>query len=244
MIYAIEDEDPLLLDIINIIQMGVSKAGNSKVMEYLKESLNPIINQNKILKQKNSKLKKDLIKKDHIIEELCESNLLLTRQSSSNLPAVIDTYSPIIVSKKTKETDVALENIIFRVNIPEGELDMQKLRQWINDYFIKRYTYQYDWFGLWRVLKDKGLIRNTQVSTRSFVKQMSRWFPDMAGTCKDGSINLYRSGYLGKTEFCAWNQALFEDQMKEKQRLDGFTRLKELCGDLYVCLKKDLLIKK
>ena len=80
MIYAIEDEDPLLLDIINIIQMGVSKAGNSKVMEYLKESLNPIINQNKILKQKNSKLKKDLIKKDHIIEELKDLRNKLTKE--------------------------------------------------------------------------------------------------------------------------------------------------------------------
>ena len=56
-------------------------------------------------------------------------------------------------------------------------------------------------------------------------------------------IVLTRAGYLGKTEFSNWRQAIFEQTMKKKQRKEGYERLEELCRDLMTELRREDLVK-
>ena len=153
------------------------------------------------------------------------------------------------VQEEPTESEVCTEilvpeddNLIFRTEVNGLPLDLERLKSWIEAYFIKRLANQYDWFALWRVLMDKHLIRNSKTTTRLFVEQMSKWFQDPPLPCEEGSINLYRSGYLGETPSCDWNDEKFENRIKGKQRMNGYFRLHDLCGDLMADMNKERLI--
>lgn len=157
-------------------------------------------------------------------------------------------YDEVVSSEKSCEPDDTyicptpeqLRNDIFKTAFNEGELDLVKLWLWIDANFLKRLANQYDWMALWRVLTDKHLIRNSRQTTKAFVTQMEAWFVEPPQKCNAGSINLYRSGYLGETPNCDWNEETFERRMKNKQRMEGFRRLNDLCHDLM----KELDMKK
>ena len=61
--------------------------------------------------------------------------------------------------------------------------------------------------------------------------------------CDAGSINLYRSGYLGDTCSSDWEEETFERRMKNKQRMEGFRRLNDLCHDLMTKLDMKKLVR-
>jgi len=254
--------DSLLAD-ANIImhEDGIADQSCSKVISHIKRYLSQPLDQIKKLRKKNAEQEaiisqqKNLIsQKDQTISDLSAAVRNLSNPSSH--PPCIEGADPITeVEAKDTETDCnygylmpnKLDNMIFRTQFNDQELDLQKLWHWINNHFMKRLTYKYDWFALWRILKDKGLIRNRMVSTRDFVKQMTAWFVNQAQECicNDGNVNLYRSGYLGKTEYSNWCREKFEEQLdkKPKQRIEGFDRLSDLCAEMTQDFKISSLFK-
>lgn len=140
-------------------------------------------------------------------------------------------------NEKEKEGGM-LENVIFRRNHNGRQLDMPQLRDWIAVNFVPHLTAKYEWFALWRILMDEGLIACDQTGVAKFARQMNSWFPDAAVTCAAAAVNLYKSGYLGSTPYRNWQRALFRNEKKDKQSMDGYQRLYRLCSELTESLKE------
>ena len=242
MFVTLSEQDYLVEEVMNIVQMAIPKSVFSKIKKRLNQILMRLLGKINEQEQQLNEQKHIISDKDRVIREQSETILLLTRDKSESRQTQ-HAHSETETTAVDCEKPAALTNDIFREKLPEGELDLDKLWEWIGLHFLKRLTNQYDWFALWRVLKDKRLIRNTQLSTHAFVEQMRKWYPEYKDQCKDGNVNLYRTGYLGKTEFSNWRQAIFEQTMKKKQRKEGYERLEELCRDLMTELRREDLVK-
>ncbi len=123
----------------------------------------------------------------------------------------------------------------FRHRLPDGErefrLSASLLLKWIKANFLPRVSKRYDWFALWRFLKDKRLLTDTRVSR--FVEQMNLWFPSEDIPAVADAVNLYKNGYLGNTPYLDWRQDEFtERRPSTKQTEEGFDRLLALCFSL------------
>ena len=123
----------------------------------------------------------------------------------------------------------------FKYIHPEGErvcnLSMSLLLKWIKTHFLPKINQKYDWFALWRFLKDKGLLSETMVSR--FVEQMKLWFPSESIPAKEDAINLYKRGYLGDHPYTEWNkEAFLQKRNTSKQSEEGFDRLLGICYQL------------
>ena len=130
-------------------------------------------------------------------------------------------------------------NLIF-VEIHNGsKLDLNKLRKWLEENFVHRVVCNYDWFALWRYLKDHDLIRKDRYEVTDFVKQMRCWYPEAKLEKVEEAINLYKSGYLGDTPFNLWDERVFMQKKNTKQSIKGFRRLHILCDDLNLYLNLD-----
>ena len=130
-----------------------------------------------------------------------------------------------------------LENSIFRLNHNGRKIDLHQLRDWIAEHFVPHLTAKYEWFALWRILMDEGLIASDQTKVSRFTRQMNSWFPNAAVRCAADAVNLYHRGYLGSTPYRNWDRSLFYKEKREKQSMDGFNRLDRLCNDLTEGLK-------
>ena len=118
---------------------------------------------------------------------------------------------------------------------PDGErefrLSMSLLLNWIKANFLPKVNKKYDWFALWRFLRDKHLLTDTKVSR--FVEQMNLWFPSEDNPAVADAINLYKNGYLGDNPYVEWNkQEFIERRPSAKQTEEGFDRLLVLCFNL------------
>ena len=131
----------------------------------------------------------------------------------------------------------AKTNLIF-VGMHKGsKLDLDKLREWLEENFVSRVVRYYDWFALWRFLKDHEIIRKDRYEVTAFVKQMRCWYPEAKLEKAEEAVNLYKSGYLGDTPFRLWDEQVFEQKKNTKQSIKGFRRLYSLCADLELYLK-------
>ena len=123
----------------------------------------------------------------------------------------------------------------FTYRLPDGErefrLSMSLLLKWIKANFLPKLNKKYDWFALWRFLKDKKLLSDTKVSR--FVEQMNLWFPSEEIPAAADAINLYKNGYLGDHPYLEWNvEEFINKRPSTKQTEDGFDRLVSLCFNL------------
>lgn len=123
----------------------------------------------------------------------------------------------------------------FSYKMPEGErefrLSMSLLLKWIKRNFLPRVSKKYDWFALWRLLKDKNLLSDTKISR--FEEQMNLWFPSEVIPAVADAINLYKNGYLGDNPYYDWNkQEFLERRPNVKQTEEGYDRLVLLCYSL------------
>ena len=123
----------------------------------------------------------------------------------------------------------------FKYKHPEGErecnLAMSLLLKWIKANFLPKVNQKYDWFALWRFLKDKGLLRETMVTR--FVEQMTNWFPSENIPAQEDAINLYKRGYLGDHPYNEWDKNEFlEKRNSTRQSEEGYDRLLGICYDL------------
>lgn len=136
---------------------------------------------------------------------------------------------------------VVHENLIFRNNLDGRPLDIERLFRWIDTQFLPLLTAKYEWFALWRVLKDASLLGSDMEQTSKFVEQMRLWYPEAPHTCSASEVNRYKRGYLGKEPFVTWDKGVFRNSMDDKQSMDGFKRLEELCRRLTDVLDCDQL---
>ena len=123
----------------------------------------------------------------------------------------------------------------FTYRQPDGmheyRLSMSLLLEWIKANFLPRLNKKYEWFALWRFLKDKNLLTDTKVSR--FVDQINQWFPNVDIPAAADAINLYKNGYLGDHPYLEWNREEFINKRPStKQTEDGFDQLTSLCFTL------------
>lgn len=139
------------------------------------------------------------------------------------------------------------ENLVFRKFVDRKVLDMEALYSWIAQSFLPRLTANYEWFALYRVLRDANLFESGKSKVSHFADQMSLWFPDAPYPCVAGEVRRYNRGYLGNHPYADWDRKEFRTKMEDKQSMDGFTRLDDLCGLLSVelaeALKSGALLK-
>lgn len=121
---------------------------------------------------------------------------------------------------------------IFRYTVDGHAVDQVKLYKWINTHFVPRITKAYEWFALWRVLRDKKLFEEGQDKAQGFADQMNSWFPDAAVHCSAGEVNRFKRGYLGSTPHTLWEKGAFLRSKEEKQTTDGYNNLDKLCSTL------------
>lgn len=141
--------------------------------------------------------------------------------------------------EKKEEKKERAYNLVFKKRDFNGLcLDFEKLRDWIGANFVPNICAKYDWFALWRILKDHGFLKDDKTST--FVGQMKLWFGDEQMKGVAAAINLYRSGYLGNYPFEEWKKGAFLEKrgIGSKQSEDGYTRLCSICLDLQKELQK------
>lgn len=104
------------------------------------------------------------------------------------------------------------------------EVDLKLMWEWIRDHFLPAHKYDYDWFVLLRYLADNNMLKKgIKTSNTDFAKQMNEWFPSYG--CKPNGVKLYRTGYLGETQYRAWNKATFSNKIKAGQTIEGFNYL-------------------
>lgn len=121
---------------------------------------------------------------------------------------------------------------IFRYTVDGHAVDQVKFYKWINTHFVPRITKAYEWFALWRVLRDKKLFEEGQDKAQGFADQMNSWFPDAAVHCSAGEVNRFKRGYLGSTPHTLWEKGAFLRSKEEKQTTDGYNNLDKLCSTL------------
>ena len=113
-------------------------------------------------------------------------------------------------------------NYIFR----EG-VDLKLMWEWIRDHFLPAHKFDYDWFALLRYLTDNNkLKKGANTRNTDFAKQMNEWFPSYG--CKSNGVKLYRTGYLGETQYRVWNKAIFSQNMSAGQTIEGFIHLNDI----------------
>lgn len=133
---------------------------------------------------------------------------------------------PAVNHEETAES--VARNYIFKQNYLNGlSLDLEELKKCIKACFVNDICAKYDWFALWRILKDHDFLRDYKTST--FVRQMELWFGKEKLNGVAAAMNLYRSGYLGNYSYKEWGKDAFLKKMKGKQSEEGFNRLSALC---------------
>ena len=129
---------------------------------------------------------------------------------------------------KEEMAAVTVENIVFRRYIDGKPVDMGALHQWIADSFLPQQLYIYDWFALWRLLRDNDMFDKDKDLVQAFADQMNEWFPKAQKSCSAGEVNRFKRGYLGETPHAQWNRAKFLQARDDKQTRDGYDRLDRL----------------
>ena len=134
--------------------------------------------------------------------------------------------------KDEKPAKAVQRNYVFKEKCFNGlSLDLDKLHNWVEKFFLPNVCAKYDWFALWRILQEKDFLRDHKTST--FVRQLTFWFGEEQMKGVAAAINLYRSGYLGNYPHHKWDGGEFLRLMKGKQSEEGFNRLQALCIELH-----------
>lgn len=94
------------------------------------------------------------------------------------------------------------------------KVNLHSLHKIIKDHCLIYIEKELDWFCLWKVLKDFGLLRSN-VAGEKFVTLMNNWYPDHHHPCSGNGIHDYRPSYLGKTKVSDWK---YNEFIEEKNR--------------------------
>ena len=164
-------------------------------------------------------------------------------QSFFSSPAASSAQSDVVIEANGEEvaatapepsTETKHENLVFKKFVDGKPLDMEALFEWIAQSVVPRVNANYEWFALYRVLRDTNLFESGKSRVSNFAEQMNQWFPDAPYPCVAAEVRRYNRGYLGDVPFAKWDRKAFYQKMDGKQSMDGFERLQQLCGSLSV----------
>ncbi len=160
-------------------------------------------------------------------------------------PAASTTQSDAVAETEQQQVsdnsdEVLHENLVFKKFVDGKPLNIEALFCWISLSFLPRLNANYEWFALYRVLRDMNLFESGMNKISKFAEQMNLWFPDAPYPCVAGEVRRYNKGYLGDEPFEKWDRKVFRARMEDKQSMDGFERLVELCGMLSEELAREL----
>ncbi len=162
-----------------------------------------------------------------------------------NTPVASPAQSQVMIEGDHEEVVEATaeeehENLVFKKFVDGKPLNIEALFCWISQSFLPRLNANYEWFALYRVLRDMNLFESGMNKISKFAEQMNLWFPDAPYPCVAGEVRRYNKGYLGDEPFEKWDRKVFRVRMEDKQSMDGFERLAELCGLLSEELAQEL----
>ena len=101
--------------------------------------------------------------------------------------------------------------------------------EWIRKNYLPFHVHDYDWFALLRFLADYGMLeKGIKTTNDDFANQISEWFPKYS--VSGNGVKIYRTGYLGENPHWSWNRALFEDNKRSNQKIEGFVHLDRICN--------------
>ena len=141
--------------------------------------------------------------------------------------------------KETEEVeqDIANTSRIFKNNYDGKRIDFNHLRTAIENGCLPLIKKKNQWFCLWRVLTDLGLLINQCPQTK-FSMQMMEWFPEHHPACTKDSMHVYMTTHLRNVSYKNWNKAKYaEDTMvNRKITVGAFGTFKKICEEMEAAL--------
>lgn len=183
----------------------------------------------------------------YLLDEICILTDIICGRTDKYLPTAKIEYATekedvITANEITSTTDnncaianidqdnYTILNLIFKKNHNGKRIDIERLREIIDNVFVNNIKYGYEWLALWRILNDLQLIE--EMSFSQFEKQMNNWFPKAKKTCIADSMGDYSHPYLGSTKFVKWDEGEFLKNKTSKQSLSGYRKLYNDCYTL------------
>lgn len=133
----------------------------------------------------------------------------------------------IVGEEKDTDTENKLENKILKKNHDGKPIDFQRLQKTIEEAFVSKIGYGYEWLSLWRILYDLRLLED--ITLTAFAEQMNKWYPNAKKSCNADNMGDYHNPYLGTTAFAQWDEDCFASQKTTKQSIGGYRRLYNDC---------------
>lgn len=229
---------------LKLLARQKSKGATTSLLFTLDKSLQRMFDEKerKIQQQKDEIAKLEESKVVNITHiEHVQSYFSTPAASSSQSDVVIEANDEDVSGKDYEDsTGTRHKNLIFKKFMDGKPLNIDALFDWIEQSFLPRLNANYEWFALYRVLRDMNLFESGMNKISKYADQMNRWFPDAPYPCVAGEVRRYNKGYLGDEPFEKWDRKVFRARMEDKQSMDGFERLTELCSMLLEELAQEL----
>ncbi len=138
-------------------------------------------------------------------------------------------------SATPQQEDYSKSNIVFKESIGEKDIDMNLLREWLNENFVMHIQHQYDWLAPLLFFDYHQLLIIDD--SKSWAKQMNKWFPSSKIKCTQEQLNCYRRGFFRSADyqFNKWikdkHSIPFNYPKEEKQRKEGFDFIQKICSN-------------
>ena len=160
---------------------------------------------------------------------------------------------PAIIAEEEKHSDKSWEmpdtliNYIFKQTFKQEQL--KKLWRWINDYFIDKVGYPYQYLSLILFFENhpSQFLNQSHISNADMQTQIEAWYPKAKVKCSADAIGTYRNGFCNKESF-RYAQWINSEgvpptnyEYKKDQSSSGFMALCKLCNNLELNLS-DLII--
>lgn len=223
---------------LKLLARQKSKGATTSLLFTLDKSLQRMFDEKerKIQQQKDEITKLEESKVVNITHiEHVQSFFSSPAASSAQSDVVIETNGEVVSEKDNEgRAETKHDNLVFKKFVDGKPLNMEALFGWIAQSFVPRLNANYEWFALYRVLRDVNLFESGKSKVSMFAEQMNQWFPDAPYPCVASEVRRYNRGYLGDVPHEKWDRKAFYQQMEDKQSMAGFERLQELCGSLSV----------
>lgn len=162
--------------------------------------------------------------------------------ASMDIPAVV------VMAENGSESDSGMPEVFINY-IFKCEFDQELLKKlwcWINDYFINKIIYPYQYLSLLLFLERNHslLLQKPHISNTEMQNQMMAWYSSSKVKCSADSLGTYRNGYFNSADFtyASWlntnGDPPFGYNYQKDQSLVGFQALVRLCNDLELNLSE------
>lgn len=146
---------------------------------------------------------------------------IIEMQAAPQSETVAEEPQPIL-QQADEEQALYDTNIIFNCRIGMCQVDLLKLKQYIQEKFILFVEKRYHWMALLVFLQQNKLLSKT--SNEAFAKQMNMegWFKDCKCRCSADSLGDYN--ILRKKKLSAWPDIKTEDSKMSDKGISDIKR--------------------